>query len=680
MRQFCGFDSNERHDQSTGRHDAAPTFEALEERTLFAANWLYAIENGGALYQIDATTGASTFVGDTGYAINDIAFAQDGRLYGIGRNALYSIDPRTGLANPIEIGLLGEEEPEFGFNSLAVDPRTEGRIYAATTNGVLYELKVIDNGFFLEDVLVQERGSFQNDWVPDGDLAFSADGELFVTAVKGEEAPFRRNLLFVNPVTGRAFGRLQPNGTVPPLGANDAEGLTLAPNGRLVTVGNGNSASPTLRVVSEATGRSFALVNITGITGGIAGLASAPIGTPLLTYLTNRVYDATGKTFGQLKNEGIKYAGYISAAFSGNRGADIYIDLADYFSSVYDTSLSPEGNNGDWVTIWVNRHDAVRGGALPFELGAVPIQFRSNAQDPPNDLTFGRPSTNYPFTRDPIVAIDTLKQTIADPGDDPTVYGDSRAIYGPQYRGSDEAAIARVEVKRQVLDQLFADALSTVPDAESPSAMQFVAAALAQRLLVVAPGQPIRFDYSAFGPGQLRSFTTSDTNVFAGNSPGGALNIGTLPPTGSLRRLGSGWVGRGAQANYFTFTLTGSTRVEIAALNLEGNANLYLESPAGTVIRQSVTPGSADETIRATLPAGTYTVRVQAAPNAETGYNLRLLTNPTAVATAAPAASAVGWWQRQQQKKAAAAVVETADAGEIIGSCDLLAANPVVQF
>jgi hypothetical protein len=62
---------------------------------------LYVHDAQGQLAVVDVDSGEVTFVGDMGVVMTDIAFAQDGRLFGVDFSTLYEIDPRTAQTTPI---------------------------------------------------------------------------------------------------------------------------------------------------------------------------------------------------------------------------------------------------------------------------------------------------------------------------------------------------------------------------------------------------------------------------------------------------------------------------------------------------------------------------------------------------------------------------------------------------
>ena len=76
--------------------------------------------------------------------------------------------------------------------------------------------------------------------------------------------------------------------------------------------------------------------------------------------------------------------------------------------------------------------------------------------------------------------------------------------------------------------------------------------------------------------------------------------------------------------DYRRFTLTASRTMRFELSNLTADADLYLESAAGTELARSRLSGTADDTVSHTLGAGTYYVRVGAYASGTIGYQLRV--------------------------------------------------------
>jgi hypothetical protein len=100
-------------------------------RTLYGVNTA-----SGSLYEVDAKTGAATFVttiGERGVAlgINALDFAPDGTLYGAGGDVVFAIDPKTGRSRQVA------RYPD-GYESSG-DLAVIGDHLLATVNGIAYE-------------------------------------------------------------------------------------------------------------------------------------------------------------------------------------------------------------------------------------------------------------------------------------------------------------------------------------------------------------------------------------------------------------------------------------------------------------------------------------------------------------------------------------------------------------
>ena len=200
--------------------------EPLEARILMAAadaRWLYAVDNGpinptaSALFTIDAATGATTKIGNTGYSeVNSITFLPDGELVGVSHGHLIGINPATaGSFTKGDTGFTGVE-------GLAVNSR--GTLFGATASG---ELITIDprtgHG--------TDIGSFGNGLASFvGGLAFAPDDTLYAL-VGSLNGRLDGGLARINPTTGLATQIGLP-GTTPGT-VSAVFGLTFGPDGFL---------------------------------------------------------------------------------------------------------------------------------------------------------------------------------------------------------------------------------------------------------------------------------------------------------------------------------------------------------------------------------------------------------------------------------------------------------------
>jgi hypothetical protein len=124
---------------------------------------LYVHDAQGRLAIVDVDSGQVTLIGDMGVEMTDIAFAQDGRLFGVDFETLYEIDPRTAATTTI-----GSHDVPGG-NALVF--AADGTLYAmGGTSTQLYEVDPASGA----STALGDVGGFSA-----GDLAFYG-GELFL--------------------------------------------------------------------------------------------------------------------------------------------------------------------------------------------------------------------------------------------------------------------------------------------------------------------------------------------------------------------------------------------------------------------------------------------------------------------------------------------------------------------
>jgi len=127
---------------------------------------------------------------------------------------------------------------------------------------------------------------------------------------------------------------------------------------------------------------------------------------------------------------------------------------------------------------------------------------------------------------------------------------------------------------------------------------------------------------------QVYQFGSSTTNyslrlITEDNSLASANNIGTLTTTPVSF---SNFVGATDTQDYWRFTLSGTSDINIGLTGLTADADVQLLNSAGTVIGSSTRGGTNSEDIHFNAsPAGTYYVRVFQF-SGDTNYNLRLST------------------------------------------------------
>jgi hypothetical protein len=163
---------------------------------------LYGVDARSTLYRIDPGTAATTRVGLVGAAINALAFATDGTLYGAGRR-LYRIDSATGAGAPI--GSFGRLR---SAGDLAFDGA--GDLYLSTTTNRLARVDPATGS-----AAVVGRLGFRDIF----GLAFGPDGVMYGVSNRTEQ------LIAIDLRTGRGtlVSRFGGPGTSGAFGAAFAE-------------------------------------------------------------------------------------------------------------------------------------------------------------------------------------------------------------------------------------------------------------------------------------------------------------------------------------------------------------------------------------------------------------------------------------------------------------------------
>lgn len=144
---------------------AAAALSMLSAPAAVARPELWVHDSAGLLATVDVPTGSVTLIGDMGVVMTDVAFAPDGRLFGISFTALYEIDPVTAIAS-----LIGNHGINNG-NALVF--AADGTLYAAS--GVLTALYELDPTTGAATV-VGNLGASSG-----GDLAFAEGGFYMAT-------------------------------------------------------------------------------------------------------------------------------------------------------------------------------------------------------------------------------------------------------------------------------------------------------------------------------------------------------------------------------------------------------------------------------------------------------------------------------------------------------------------
>ena len=110
----------------------------------------------------------------------------------------------------------------------------------------------------------------------------------------------------------------------------------------------------------------------------------------------------------------------------------------------------------------------------------------------------------------------------------------------------------------------------------------------------------------------------------------GAIDLGDITGTGGLsngvvRVARSTINGVDDGVDYFRFTLTGYTFIDLSLRRQDYDADMFIENADGIVLEpfNSTSDGTATEMILVTLPAGHYFIRVEAQEPGLNAYTLR---------------------------------------------------------
>ncbi len=163
---------------------------------------LYTHDAARVLATVDVATGAVTPIGTMSVVMTDIAFAPDGRLFGMTFTSLYEIDPETAVTTFIgNHAVVGGNALVFGGDDV---------LFAAGSTGDLYQIDPANGA----SILLGELGAASA-----GDLAFHGR-DFFLSSTAGE-------LIEIDlgpPATGTVVGSL---------GFPDVFGLATADDGIL---------------------------------------------------------------------------------------------------------------------------------------------------------------------------------------------------------------------------------------------------------------------------------------------------------------------------------------------------------------------------------------------------------------------------------------------------------------
>jgi hypothetical protein len=150
------------------------------------------VTDGVNLATVDLASGDVQVIGNTGAALTDIAFDQQGHLYGISYTTLYAIDKTNGTATPIgDLHISGTTQSITAATSLTLGDT--GILYTATNelfavNPATGALSMIGGGGY--------------PYYSSGDLAFTAN-RMYLTSKQGA-ALTNNDLVSIDTATGKA--------------------------------------------------------------------------------------------------------------------------------------------------------------------------------------------------------------------------------------------------------------------------------------------------------------------------------------------------------------------------------------------------------------------------------------------------------------------------------------------
>lgn len=167
--------------------------------------WVYAVSSVGgspatnSLYRINMTTGASTLVGSLGIGNlfeGDLAFGDDGTLYGIQDDLLYRINTSTGAATVIG-DPNGSDYSYLSFNGSNVMFGIDNGNVAGIPGTYLDEIDETNANVVASQSVDSLGGYGGMDWNQLGGWMWVADGKTPGSTVAGH-----RKLFKLNPVSG----------------------------------------------------------------------------------------------------------------------------------------------------------------------------------------------------------------------------------------------------------------------------------------------------------------------------------------------------------------------------------------------------------------------------------------------------------------------------------------------
>lgn len=202
-----------------------------------AAPTLWVSTGGAGLATVDVSTGATSFIGNTGVVLTDIAFSPTGELYGISFSDLYRVNSSTGATTLV--GNLGS----VGGTANALVFGANGTLYMAGSS--LYTVDTQTGAATAVGAIGHQSG---------GDLAFIG-GDLYMASTGNQ-------LVELDLATG--LGTVIGN-----LGVGSMYGLATPDNANLYGV-----ADQSVYLVDTATGAAvFQSTFAPTLSGGAFGLA-----------------------------------------------------------------------------------------------------------------------------------------------------------------------------------------------------------------------------------------------------------------------------------------------------------------------------------------------------------------------------------------------------------------------
>lgn len=210
---------------------------------------LWAVTENAFLAQVDATTGATTVVGNMGTMLNDIAIDANGDMWGITHTSFYKVNKSTGaltyvgdhtIQNGAGLGVGGD-----GFTILGVGSGSQ----------FLYTMNVLTGASTAVGLVGMGTDA-------SGDIATN-NGRLFMSSAGA--SPSNHVITEVDPITGErigAFGATEYGHNISP-----GKGLASGSDGILYL-----GSLDKIYAINTTVGANFGEATIPGVTLDVAGL------------------------------------------------------------------------------------------------------------------------------------------------------------------------------------------------------------------------------------------------------------------------------------------------------------------------------------------------------------------------------------------------------------------------